>query len=574
MFSRSLPCTPHPGLRDAAMPPASGSQTRPGDARRLVKGSATDRGMADTGLLTPPLGGGSSLVLHALRERKFSGCERESCPSQALKGSRNTSTPASLKLDVSVQIADWTVEQVVQWAALTSLPLEVAAHLRENAINGQVLDSLTEQDMLAIGLDKFGWRRQLLLCRQELRDQLEQMGLARQASSDHGSGAQVIQIHSPTETPAATTPRDGHSTAPSVHSTRDSVQSMSTSVQTPFYNDFGRLPDAPSLQDSATHAHAHHARHDNSEPPQANQLSASTATRIGIKQNAAFPVHGHHVTSICTPLIRVPQVDSAGAYLVDNSHLRSGLPGLELHQTMSLTGNDGCSYVPWGIVIYGTPCDKDWVKMGEFFLPMHVNGVPVLTRQTNGDHLFFPCPASPTVMSSLSTSRRQLQSVPLRLNSVVPQSPTSSTRSIGASGHNKFVSQRSSPVLQVVSSSQPAVSASGAGCLGARPADVVQSQGHRTAATPGTGWRPTLGEMTSPAMTYRKPRTQSPLVSPSITYRKPLTQSPPATPSMTYRKPLTQSPLATASMTDLKPLKQSSLASPVMTYRQPSLTQL
>jgi len=453
------------------------------------------------------------------------------CSPQALKNSRNTSTPASLKSGMLVQLADWTVEQVAHWAALTSLPLEVAEKLKENAINGQVLDSLTEQDMLAIGLDKFGWRRQLLLSRQELREQLEQLGLARQASPDHGEGAEVIQIHSPTETPKDTprgiSPRlvqqdgvlEGFSTAPSVHSTTCSMKSMPNSVQATFHNDLGKMPATPSLRDMATQTHDHDAHRDKNQPAQADLLSASAPTWFGAPHDAAFPMHGHQVpdgrpmrmTSICEPVIRVQQVENSGAYLVDNSYLRSGLPGLDLHPSMSLTNTEGCSYVPWGSVIYGTPFANDWVKMGEFFLPMHLNGVPVLKRQPAGNH--YPVPASVTGMSNPPSSTPQPHSMPVRRMLVTSKSPTSSTRTLGVSGHNNFASQRSIPVVQVVSSSQPAVSALGVGPPSSTPADGVQSQSHRSTWTPGMGWRPTMVEANSPSLTYRETLTQSTLAS-------------------------------------------------------------
>jgi len=65
------------------------------------------------------------------------------------------------------------VEQVASWAALTNLPREVAELLQKEAINGKVLESLTEQDLLAMGIEKFGWRRELLLCLHKLREELE-----------------------------------------------------------------------------------------------------------------------------------------------------------------------------------------------------------------------------------------------------------------------------------------------------------------------------------------------------------------------------------------------------------------
>lgn len=65
-------------------------------------------------------------------------------------------------------LSSWSVDQVATWAASLPLPLEVSIRLRANAVNGPVFQSLTEQDLCSIGIALFGWRRQLLLSREEL----------------------------------------------------------------------------------------------------------------------------------------------------------------------------------------------------------------------------------------------------------------------------------------------------------------------------------------------------------------------------------------------------------------------
>jgi len=72
-----------------------------------------------------------------------------------------------------LQLSDWTVEHVNQWLDYTPLPPEVTAILKANAINGPVLETLSEQDLEALGLDKFGWRRQMLISRKELVELLD-----------------------------------------------------------------------------------------------------------------------------------------------------------------------------------------------------------------------------------------------------------------------------------------------------------------------------------------------------------------------------------------------------------------
>lgn len=72
-----------------------------------------------------------------------------------------------------LQLADWSVEHVNQWLDCSPLPDEVISVLKTHAINGPVLETLTEGDLLGIGIEKFGWRRQMLISRKELVDLLD-----------------------------------------------------------------------------------------------------------------------------------------------------------------------------------------------------------------------------------------------------------------------------------------------------------------------------------------------------------------------------------------------------------------
>eukprot|EP00930_Biecheleria_cincta_P094512 TRINITY_DN8566_c0_g1_i1.p1 TRINITY_DN8566_c0_g1~~TRINITY_DN8566_c0_g1_i1.p1 ORF type:complete len:763 (-),score=139.69 TRINITY_DN8566_c0_g1_i1:151-2439(-) len=65
----------------------------------------------------------------------------------------------------------WSVDDVSNWAAQTqALPPEVAWVMREHAVNGLVLSSITEEDLYAMGIRKFGWRRHLVLLVQCLKE--------------------------------------------------------------------------------------------------------------------------------------------------------------------------------------------------------------------------------------------------------------------------------------------------------------------------------------------------------------------------------------------------------------------
>lgn len=66
-----------------------------------------------------------------------------------------------------------------------------------------------------------------------------------------------------------------------------------------------------------------------------------------------------------------------GTYLVDNSSLAFDCDGLAYR--MSMNSDDKASQVAmWGTIVYGTVASKDWLRVGEGFLPLHLQGMPVL----------------------------------------------------------------------------------------------------------------------------------------------------------------------------------------------------
>lgn len=68
-------------------------------------------------------------------------------------------------------------------------------------------------------------------------------------------------------------------------------------------------------------------------------------------------------------------------YLVDNSALNVSAPGITYRLSKSLDDRDEDSaVVPWGTTCVGYDAGDGWLKVGDRFLPMEVQGIPVLVR--------------------------------------------------------------------------------------------------------------------------------------------------------------------------------------------------
>jgi len=247
-----------------------------------------------------------------------------SSPMHADMSASGRSCPTSLCLfrpNLTRPLVDWSVEEVASWAALTPLPLEVAALLKDNAICGQVLETLTDEDMRAIGIEKFGWRRQLLILLKELQQQLQQQ--------DGMHEDQEFQLCSERLSDSMK---------------RRSLSSEPASERLPVF----ALPAEKDDQVKLTH---------------------SRASKFG---------DGANVNEEKATEPRGPQLAASG-FLVDNSQFKSGLLGLEYHASPSLSDSTGF-LAAWGSLVYGTACGNDWVKVGPRFLPSRLNGVPVLRQ--------------------------------------------------------------------------------------------------------------------------------------------------------------------------------------------------
>lgn len=106
-------------------------------------------------------------------------------------------TPVLSMAPLDRPLAAWSVDDVRSWAASLApqLPEEIAWILADNAINGQVLVTLTESEIGSMGITKFGWRRQLVLSVQELvrfQQQEHEKCSDRATSQDDGEALRVI----------------------------------------------------------------------------------------------------------------------------------------------------------------------------------------------------------------------------------------------------------------------------------------------------------------------------------------------------------------------------------------------
>jgi len=70
----------------------------------------------------------------------------------------------------------------------------------------------------------------------------------------------------------------------------------------------------------------------------------------------------------------------AGVYIVDNSKFRASTPGLAYHRKPSFVDVVASEYASWGSIVKGVPQCRNWVLVGTRFLPMQVDGVPVLLQ--------------------------------------------------------------------------------------------------------------------------------------------------------------------------------------------------
>jgi len=119
-------------------------------------------------------------------------------PTQAL-------SPRSTLRRLPARLSDWTSADVSAWASSTTLAPEVVACLRDNAITGNVLESLSETDLRSMGVHKLCF---WLALRCQRSDLLRSLNGGQPASSFCPTDAPASAICQPSmETPAKTLSR-------------------------------------------------------------------------------------------------------------------------------------------------------------------------------------------------------------------------------------------------------------------------------------------------------------------------------------------------------------------------------
>uniref|UniRef100_A0A7S1B0N5 SAM domain-containing protein n=1 Tax=Noctiluca scintillans TaxID=2966 RepID=A0A7S1B0N5_NOCSC len=133
-------------------------------------GGWTPRNPRVPALETPTVQSGAKCV-----ESPHSGSSTQGYPSTGSTSQWSDSDPSGDGYEVCAEasfdngaatrtpLQRWSVEEVCSWCASRSLPPEITDILRCEEVNGFVLSTITEQDLRELRVDKFGWRRQLML---------------------------------------------------------------------------------------------------------------------------------------------------------------------------------------------------------------------------------------------------------------------------------------------------------------------------------------------------------------------------------------------------------------------------
>lgn len=192
------------------------------------------------------------------------------------------------------KLSNWTVEHVLAWLSSTPLPRDVIQVFEDNAINGPVFESLTEQDLLDMGITKFGWRRQLFLSRQEL--------LRRCRESQRGvEGAEWIEIHSARSSPTASPrSRNGAGSLPPAGIGGTSPASLSTAAK-------AVIP--PRNEGTKPTKNTFNLR--SSTPTRASQADASSPSHVHSCVTRALPADANSPSQVHPCVARASQADAS-----------------------------------------------------------------------------------------------------------------------------------------------------------------------------------------------------------------------------------------------------------------------
>jgi len=107
-------------------------------------------------------------------------------------------------------------------------------------------------------------------------------------------------------------------------------------------------------------------------PPELTSPKAAQNSRTVINQSPSPSAAQSHVLETGPP---------EKTYLVDNSLMGAKTRGLAYRRSKRLEDRDGTAVAGWGGMVKGIDQGDGWLKLGSRYLPLSVNGTPVLRLQ-------------------------------------------------------------------------------------------------------------------------------------------------------------------------------------------------
>lgn len=314
-----------------------------------------------------------------------------------------------------LQLSDWSVDHVNQWLDCSPLPDEVISVLKTHAINGPVLETLTEGDLLGIGIEKFGWRRQMLISRKELVDMLDarrrppdcaevfEMSSARSRENSSDPAPGLVRDIAETETIPCTPRVSSRSVADRASSFTRRAAAGPSKHQNPI-SGAGALPPAASFAPSPSRSTTVRTM---VRPPRSPNLTEPCQAKGARWRSPMMPRTDSYFAVPCSSLR--PTVVRA------NSVSRARSPSLVSPKLGSRSVN------------VASPCPS-WPMMRDFTMPV-TQGTPAATARPATSPPAPPLPLHPSCLSP--TAQPVLHAVPVQAagRAVPPPVPASLLRS-------------------------------------------------------------------------------------------------------------------------------------------------